>query len=131
VHSAVGLPQPEQTSSSTGSSFGVHPQESHIFPPFQKSYPNIDLTILRIKKRKQVFRSEILRDSKAIHLPVPLFPIAQRSFLSLSRYSPPPHPALSTTFASNTWNVYQDSVICKGKMLQMQDFLIPRFCLHF
>ena len=31
THSAFGLPQPEQTSSSMGSSLGVHPHDSHIF----------------------------------------------------------------------------------------------------
>ena len=37
VHSAVGLPQPEQTSSLMGSSLGVHPHDSHIFSPFKST----------------------------------------------------------------------------------------------
>jgi len=37
MHSAFGLPQPEHTSSSTGFSAGVHPQDSHICISFSLS----------------------------------------------------------------------------------------------
>jgi len=41
IHSAVGLPQPEHTSVSMGSSPGVHPHDSHIFISFFKSTPKL------------------------------------------------------------------------------------------
>jgi hypothetical protein len=41
IHSAIGLPQPEQTSSSMGSSLGVHPHDSHIFVSLHKCTSNL------------------------------------------------------------------------------------------
>ncbi len=61
VHSAAGLPQPGQTLSSTDSSRGVHPHESHIFASFSKSsqdwFAETVICIQQISKDKREISS--------------------------------------------------------------------------